>query len=103
RLRFVPSRDFFGAVPAVKFYALDPTYSGAVSTATKAVYENIASILAPDSISPTAGDIRQNVRPVNDPPVAQDPFPRTSVLQNGFLSYTVPATLFRDVDDTRLT
>jgi hypothetical protein len=103
RLRFVPSKDFFGPVPALKYYALDPTYSGAVSTATKSVYENIANVLAPDSISATAGDIRQNVRPINDPPMAQEPFPSASVLQDQSLLFTLPANLFRDVDDTRMT
>jgi hypothetical protein len=102
-LRFVPAKDFFGSVPSLKYYVLDPAYVGGVSSSTSLTYVNVANVQAADSISATAGDIRQNVLPVNDPPLAQEPFPTASVLQDQSLLFTLPANLFRDVDDTLLT
>jgi hypothetical protein len=102
-LRFAPEKDFFGSVPALKYYVLDQAYLGGVSSSTSLVYVNVTNVSAPDSISATAGDIRQNVLPVNDPPTAMEPFPYASVLQDQSLLFTLPANLFRDVDDARMT
>lgn len=102
-LRFVPSKDFFGAVPALRYLALDPTYVGLTSSATRSVFIDTRTIIAPDSVSVTSGEIRQTVRPVNDPPVAREPFPSESVIQDKLLQFTLPADLFNDVDDTVLT
>ncbi|MBU6237528.1 MAG: cadherin domain-containing protein [Planctomycetes bacterium] len=102
-LRFVPSKDFFGAVPALRYLALDPTYVGLTSSATRSVFIDTRTIIAPDSVSVTSGEIRQTVRPVNDPPVAREPFPSESVIQDKLLQFTLPANLFNDVDDTVLT
>ncbi len=103
RLRFVPSEDFFGVAPALKYLALDTAYTGTVSTPTKLVYLDTKSVKPSDAISPLPGDIRQTVTAVNDPPVAVWPYPRTSVKQDALLKYTYPTNAFYDVDDTKLT
>jgi len=103
-LRFLPNKDFYGTVPPLNYYALDPTYLGEISSAALAVFVNTQTVVAPDSISSKSGVITQSVRPVNDPPVAKTPFPSTSVLQGQPLRYTLPIDLFSDVDnlDTEL-
>jgi hypothetical protein len=103
KLRFRPATNFFGNAPSLRYYALDPLYRGGFSGPTGLVFANIQTIVDPTSVSVSSGEIRQVVRPVNDAPVAVTPFPRASVLQDATLFFTVPSTLFTDVDDTVLT
>lgn len=103
RLRFMPSQDYFGPAPDLKYYALDPDYQGSFSGPSGLVYVDIQSVLSPDSISITPAEIKQSVLPVNDAPVSIPPFPSTTGLQDTPLQYVVPSGLFKDIDDKVLT
>jgi len=103
RLRFLPGKDFFGVVPPLKYYGLDTSYTGTSSTSGNLVLIDIQSVNTADSISRNPGEIRQMVRPINDPPIATGPTPSTAVFQDSLLRYSVPSTIFTDVDDSVLT
>ncbi|MFO0011727.1 MAG: cadherin domain-containing protein [Planctomycetota bacterium] len=103
RLRFVPALNFFGNAPALRYYALDPFYRGGFSGPAGPVFASTGLINDPSSISVSPAEIRQVVRPINDAPIATPPFPKTSVLQDATLSFTVPSKLFKDIDDSILT
>jgi hypothetical protein len=63
---------------------------------------DIESVVAPDSISRAAGEIKQVILPVNDAPFSVPPFPSAVGLQDTPLEYAVPSGLFKDIDDTVL-
>ncbi|MEK0426052.1 MAG: hypothetical protein RJB11_2143 [Planctomycetota bacterium] len=102
RLRFIPAPNYFGPAPDLKYYALDPLYQGAFSGPGGPVQVDIQSVLSPDSISVAAGEIKQSILPVNDPPFSVPPFPVASGLQDTPLLYVVPNGLFQDIDDRSL-
>jgi hypothetical protein len=102
RLRFIPAPNYFGPAPDLKYYALDPLYQGTFSGPGGAVQVDVLSVLSPDSISVAAGEIKQTVAPVNDPPFSVPPFPATTGLQDTPLVYSVPNGLFQDIDDRTL-
>jgi len=59
-------------------------------------------VVAPDSISRAAGEIKQVILPVNDAPFSVPPFPSAVGLQDSPLQYAIPSGLFKDIDDTVL-
>jgi hypothetical protein len=63
---------------------------------------DIESVVAPDSISRAAGEIKQVILPVNDAPFSVPPFPSAVGLQDTPLQYAIPSGLFKDIDDTVL-
>jgi hypothetical protein len=63
---------------------------------------DIESVVAPDSISKAAGEIKQMILPVNDAPFSVPPFPSAVGLQDTPLQYAIPSGLFKDIDDTVL-
>jgi hypothetical protein len=101
-LRFIPASNYFGPAPDLKYYALDPLYQGAFSGPAGMVMIDIESVVAPDSISKAAGEIKQVILPVNDAPFSVPPFPSAVGLQDSPLQYALPSGLFRDIDDTVL-
>jgi hypothetical protein len=102
KLRFVPPKDFFGAAPELTYFALDSIYSGAFTSAAQPVFVDVNTLQAAGVVSLRASQIQQDVLPVNDPPVANLPFPSASVLQDQALRYVLPPSMFYDVDDTVL-
>ena len=102
RIRFIPTPNYFGPAPDLKYYALDPLYQGSFSGPGGAVLVDVQSVLSPDSISVAPGEIKQTVLPVNDPPFSIPPFPATTGLQDTPLVYVVPNGLFQDIDDRTL-
>ena len=102
RLRFIPALNYFGPAPDLKYYALDPLYQGAFSGPAGLVMIDIESVVAPDSISKAAGEIKQMILPVNDAPFSVPPFPSALGLQDSPLQYAIPTGLFKDIDNTVL-
>lgn len=99
-LRFVPPKDFFGPAPELTYFALDSNYSGEFTTASKQVFVDVSALLSIGVISASSSLIQQDVLAVNDSPIANLPFPTTSVLQDEALRYVFPSSVFSDVDDT---
>lgn len=102
RLRFVPPKDFHGTAPELTYFALDSIYSGEFTTASKLVFVDVSTLQSSGVISARSSLIQQDVLAVNDSPIANLPFPTTSVLQDEALRYVFPSSVFSDVDDTLL-
>lgn len=102
RVRFVPALNFFGNAPAMSYFPIDPTYTGAFSTSTNRVNANIAILIATTTSSVSPSFITQEVLPVNDAPVSNYPTLTVSVLQDQTFTLPLPSDLFTDVDDTQI-
>lgn len=102
RVRFVPALNFFGNAPAMSYFPIDPTYTGAFSTSTNRVNVNVATLVARTTSSVSPSFITQEVSPVNDAPFSNYPSLTVSVLQDQTFTLPLPSDLFTDVDDTQI-
>ena len=103
QIRFLPAANYFGPAPDLKYLALDPTYTGGFSDANGLLFVDVSQVQAPDSISANTSEIKQVVQPVNDAPFVVPPNPSANGIQDAFLQFAIPNSLFRDIDDAKLT
>lgn len=100
RLRFLPALDFSGPVTPLRYVAIDETYPGTFSTNSTPVFLDVTATTPTGAISQASGNIRINVTPVNDPPVAVQQSFTILALQGQPIDQTLPNNLFFDIDST---
>jgi len=101
QLRFLPGKDYFGRPTALSFRALDETYSGGFTAATRTTID-VSAATATGAIALTDASIGIQISPVNDAPIATVADQVQSINEDEAFSFQIPSSWFIDVDNATL-
>ncbi len=102
RLRFLPAKDYFGRPASLAFRALDETYAGGFTAATRTAID-VSTATATGAISLTDASIGIQISPVNDAPIATVSDQVQNINEDDAFSFQIPSSWFTDVDNPTLT
>ncbi len=102
RLRFLSAKDYFGRPTALTFRALDETYTGAFTTASRATLD-VSTATATGAIALADASITIQIAPVNDAPIATVSAQVQNINEDEAYTFQIPAGWFTDVDNPTLT
>ncbi len=102
RLRFLPAKDYFGRPASLTFRALDETFAGGFTAATRSAID-VSTATTTGAISLADASIGIQISPVNDPPIASVSDQVQNINEDDAFSFQIPPSWFMDVDNPTLT